>query len=153
MTQSSGADPSPFGLDDAGMLLERASAVRANAYAPYSGFPVGAALLASDGRVYTGVNVENASYGLTTCAERSAVVSAIADGAREFVAIAIAGPGLDQEAPCPPCGSCRQILHEVAPDLVVVTAGAGGHTLTPLRDLLPMAFGGATLAPGRSMRA
>ena len=150
MTPISGA--LPFGSHEAGILLERARAIRANAYAPYSHFPVGAALLASDGRVFTGVNVENASYGLTTCAERSAVVGAIADGAREFVAIAVAGPGRDEDVPCPPCGSCRQILHEVAPDLVVVTGGAEGPTLTPLRDLLPMAFGGGTLAPGRDAR-
>jgi cytidine deaminase len=125
-------------------LLRQARAARANAYAPYSHFPVGAALLARDGRVFTGVNVENASYGLTTCAERTAVVSALATGAREFVAVAVTGP--DDRHPCPPCGSCRQILHEVAPGLVVVTAGEDGEPATAsLRDLLPGAFDGTTV--------
>jgi cytidine deaminase len=141
---------SAFGLGDAGILLERAREARSRAYAPYSGFSVGAALLASDGRVFLGVNVENASYGLTTCAERSALVCAVASGAREFIAIAVAGP--DDAVPCTPCGSCRQILHEMAPDLLVVTAGADGPTLTPLSALLPAAFGGAMLDAARPTR-
>lgn len=121
-------------------LLRGAIAARANAYAPYSDFPVGAALLAADGAVYAGVNVENASYGLTTCAEQGAVARAIADGAREFRAIAIIGPRDD--VPCPPCGRCRQVLHEAGADILVVTAGEGGEPLvTPLTALLPSAFG------------
>ena len=125
-------------------LLEQARAARAHAYAPYSRFPVGAALQARDGRIFTGVNVENASYGLTTCAERTAVVSAMAAGARDFVAIAVAGP--DDRLPCPTCGSGRQILHESAPDLIVVTSRAdGGPAVTSLRDLLPGPFDGAAV--------
>lgn len=130
---------SPFEPGAARDLLDRARAARANAYAPYSRFPVGAALLARDGRIFTGVNVENASYGLSTCAERTAVVSAMAAGARDFVAVAVAGP--DDRCPCPPCGSCRQILHEAAPDLVVVTAREDGEpAATSLHDLLPHPF-------------
>ncbi|HET7321705.1 MAG TPA: cytidine deaminase, partial [Longimicrobiaceae bacterium] len=98
-------------------LLERARQARTNAYVPYSHFPVGAALLAADGRVFTGVNVENASYGLSTCAERTAVAKAVSEGARDFVAIAVTGP--EDDVACPPCGSCRQILHEAGPDLLV----------------------------------
>lgn len=129
-------------------LLAQARAARSHAYAPYSHFTVGAALLSRDGRVFTGVNVENASYGLTTCAERTAVVSAIAAGAREFTAVAVAGP--EDGLPCPPCGSCRQILYEVDPDLVVVTAGEIGQpTITSLRDLLPQAFDGRVVRPSR----
>lgn len=124
-------------------LLSRAREVRARAYAPYSAFPVGAALLARDGRIFTGVNVENASYGLSTCAERSALAHAVAEGARDFAAIAVAGP--DDGTPCPPCGSCRQILHELAPELAVVTSGPSGAAVTTLAALLPSAFGPRSL--------
>lgn len=121
-------------------LLKRAVAARQNAYAPYSGFSVGAALLAVDGQVYTGVNVENASYGLTTCAERTAVTKAISEGAREFRAIAVVGP--EDDVPCAPCGSCRQVLHEAGPRMLVVMPGGGGDSrVTPLSELLPGAFG------------
>ncbi len=131
-------------------LLRRAREARANAYAPYSEFPVGAALLDEDGRVFTGVNVENASYGLTTCAERSAVVRAMTEGARRFRAIAVVGP--NDRVGTPPCGSCRQILHEAAPDLLVVTPDSEGEPrLTPLPQLLPGAFGGEQL-PRREPR-
>ena len=127
--------------DDAAVaLLQTARAARTNAYAPYSGFPVGAALLADDGRVFTGVNVENASYGLASCAERTAVTKAVSEGARGFLAIAIVGA--HDGMACPPCGSCRQILHEMGPDLVVITeAEDGAPVRTPLRTLLPFAFG------------
>ena len=129
-------------------LLDAARRARANAYAPYSHFHVGAALLADDGRVFTGVNVENASYGLTTCAERTAMTRAVADGARAFRAIAVVGP--EDDVPCPPCGSCRQILHELGPDMTVVMADEGGRTREmSLRELLPGAFGSERLAEGR----
>jgi cytidine deaminase len=125
-------------------LLRRAVEARTNAYAPYSGFPVGAALLDEEGRIFTGVNVENASYGLTTCAERTAVTRAMADGARRFRAIAVVGP--DERVGTPPCGSCRQILHEADPGLLVVTPdGKGEPRVTPLPQLLPGAFGGEQL--------
>ena len=129
---------------DARLLLERAREARARAYAPYSRYPVGAALLDADGTIHLGTNVENASYGLTICAERVAVFRAIAEGARSFRAIAIAGP--DDEQPCPPCGSCRQVLHEFAPSMVVVVGGASGSIgQLRLNDLLPDAFGPASL--------
>lgn len=127
-------------------LLARAREVRRHAYAPYSRFPVGAALLARDGRVFAGVNVENASYGLATCAERGAVAAAMAAGARGFAAIAITGP--DDDLPCPPCGACRQILHEADPELLVVTADDSGEPrITPLSTLLPDAFDTRALQP------
>ena len=93
------------------------------AYAPYSKFKVGAALLAEDGRVFTGCNVENASYGLTNCAERTAVFKAVSEGATRFKAIAIAG-GVGDVAM--PCGACRQVLAEFSPEMEVLSARAGG---------------------------
>lgn len=135
-----GGGSAPLSADEARDLLRRAVAARAHAYAPYSGFPVGAALLADDGAVYTGVNVENASYGLTTCAERTAVTKAFSEGARDFRAIAVVGP--EDDVACTPCGSCRQVLHEAGPDLLVVMPGGdGAPRVTPLRELLPGAFG------------
>src|SRR5688572_5475496 len=101
-------------------LLERAREVRAHAYAPYSRFPVGAALLAVDGRVFTGCNVENASYGLANCAERVAIGKAVSEGARRFTAIAVVGP--EDDVPCAPCGACRQVLYEFGHDMAVITA-------------------------------
>ncbi len=91
-------------------LFEAALSVAANAYAPYSRFRVGAALLTEDGKVVTGVNVENRSFGLTNCAERSAVFAAVSSGIRKFSAIAIATP--DSDYPVGPCGACRQVLSE-----------------------------------------
>ncbi|HEX7243359.1 MAG TPA: cytidine deaminase [Longimicrobiaceae bacterium] len=127
-------------------LLRRAREVRAHAYAPYSGFTVGAALLAEDGRVFTGVNVENASYGLTNCAERVAVGKAVSEGARRFRAVAVVGPEDDQ--PCAPCGACRQVLHEFGPALLVLTPdGRGGVRAATAADLLPGAFQESRLPP------
>jgi cytidine deaminase len=146
MTEADHSDHSDRTLDPsiARELLRQAREARTHAYAPYSGFRVGAALLARDGRVFTGVNVENASYGLTTCAERTAVTRAITEGAREFLAIAVTGP--DDGLGTPPCGSCRQILHEAEPALLVVTPGEGDEpVVTPLPELLPGAFGGERL--------
>jgi cytidine deaminase len=138
------SDRNSLDTDTARDLLRRAREARRNSYSPYSGFPVGAALLADDGRVFTGVNVENASYGLTTCAERTAVVRAVAEGARRFSAIAVIGP--EDAVACPPCGSCRQILHEAGPDLLVITPDEEGEPrVTPLRELLPGAFSGERL--------
>ncbi len=120
-------------------LISAALEVRKRAYAPYSGFPVGAALLAADGRVFTGCNVETASYGLTMCAERVALFKAVSEGAREFVAIAIACG----EGPCAPCGACRQVLNEFSPDLEVIMTDAQGRKVRreKLSALLPAAFG------------
>src|SRR5690606_2184470 len=125
---------------EARTLLARAREARAAAYAPYSGFPVGAALLDADGVVHAGANVENASYGLTICAERAAVFRAIGERVRSFRAIAIVGP--DDDQPCAPCGACRQVLHEFAPDLIVCLADPSGSVeQLRLPDLLPRAFG------------
>ncbi len=119
-------------------LMAEAVKARRRAYAPYSRFPVGAALLTKDGRVYRGCNVENASYGLAVCAERSAVWQAVSDGVREFAAIAVTardGRG------APPCGSCRQVLNEFSPNLWVYWRDARGRILKRrLSELLPMAF-------------
>lgn len=119
-------------------IVERAQAMRRHAYAPYSGFTVGAALIAEDGTVFEGANVENASYGLGICAERSAVVAAIAAGCRSFRAIAVAGPRASVTAPC---GACRQVLNEFNPQLTVVYTTPGGVTVTTLDKLLPDSFG------------
>ncbi|MBW3572644.1 MAG: cytidine deaminase [Gemmatimonadetes bacterium] len=133
-------------------LLARARQARANAYAPYSRFPVGAALLAADGRVFTGCNVENASYGLGNCAERVAIGKAVSEGAREFAAIAVTGP--EDGTACAPCGACRQVLSEFGPDLPVVTpsGNAEGYQLTSMGQLLPGAFGPAALAASQRDR-
>ena len=111
---------------------------------PYSRFPVGAALLCGDGRVFTGCNVENAAYGSTICAERTALVKAVSEGRRDdFVRLAVAGRSEDY---CWPCGSCRQMLYEFAPDLTVLVArGDGGFVTLPLRELLPHGFGPSSL--------
>ncbi len=124
-------------------LLEAARAARERAYAPYSQFPVGAALRTRDGRVFTGANVENASYSLSICAERTALFSAVAAGARAFDAIAIAGPG----AALPPCGACRQALAEFGADLRVVMESADGvREVSTLAELLPLRFDRAALS-------
>jgi cytidine deaminase len=132
---------------DADALVAAARGARARAYAPYSGFAVGAALLTADGTVVEGVNVENASYGLAVCAERAAVFAAVAQGHRRFVAVAVAGPGED---PVPPCGACRQVLRELprGPELVVLAAGERGDRLlrASLDQLLPRGFGPERLA-------
>jgi cytidine deaminase len=135
----------PLSEGQAKTLLTAAREARRNAYAPYSEHPVGAALLDVEGRIHPGVNVENASLGLTTCAERSAVTRAVGDGIRSFVALAVVGP--HDEIACMPCGSCRQILWELAPDLTVVTAEGDEPRMISLRELLPNAFGAESLNP------
>lgn len=119
-------------------IVSRAKAMRERAYAPYSGFTVGAALVTEDGTVFGGANVENASYGLAICAERSAAVIAVAAGHRAFRAIAVAGPETTVTAPC---GACRQFLNEFNPRLAVIYTTPQGVTETTLDQLLPDAFG------------
>lgn len=124
-------------------LCAAAVAARAHAYAPYSGYAVGAALLAADGTVYTGCNVENASYGATLCAERAAFANAIGNGCREFTALAVAGgQGNTLLASFTPCGICRQVMAEFcSPSFRVLIAESNEHyTAYPLSDLLPAAF-------------
>jgi len=119
-------------------LVAAARQAQKSAYAPYSGFPVGAALLARDGRVFTGVNVENASYGLSVCAERHAVARAVEAGARDFVAIAVV---TDSDEPTMPCGVCRQVLWEFSHDLEVVVEGRSGErVVTTIAELFPQPF-------------
>lgn len=118
-------------------LLALAVAARERSYSPYSGYAVGAALLAADGRVFQGCNVENASFGLTNCAERTALFKAISEGAREFTAIAIAA---ERAAPWP-CGACRQALNEFAPDIRVLVTWDGHVDQASLSQLLPHGFG------------
>jgi len=117
-------------------LYDRARDASANAHAPYSQFPVGAALRLRGGGVVTGVNVENGSYGMTSCAERNAVFTAIGSGQREFEAIAVHADA----ASAPPCGACRQVLAEFAPDLRVIWRRDGELVATPLSELLPDRF-------------
>ena len=125
-------------------LVEAAWAARDNAYAPYSGFAVGAAALGRSGRIYPGVNVENASSPAGTCAERAAILAAVTAGERELVAMAIA---TDTAEPTPPCGICRQTMAEFAPDLEIVLCGAADRTeVLRLGALLPRSFGPADLA-------
>lgn len=119
-------------------LLKAARDVRKKAYAPYSKFLVGAALETTDGKIFTGCNVENASYGLAICAERSAIFNAVSHGAQRFRRIVIVA---DVASPATPCGACRQVLHEFAPKLEIISANLKGKTIiTTLNQLLPQAF-------------
>lgn len=129
------AERSPEAEDD---LLRAAHAAAELAYAPYSKLRVGAALMTPEGEVFTGCNVENASYGLSQCAERAALTRAVAAGERRFAALAIATGG---EAPALPCGACRQVLREFTGDLWIVAQGRSGpRARASLAELLPRAF-------------
>jgi cytidine deaminase len=122
-------------------LVRYALHARQRAYAPYSGYPVGAAVLAADGAVISGCNVENASYGATICAERVALTAAVAQGRRDFLAIAVA-----TENGGPPCGICRQVMVELGPDMTVYISDAEGRYRTTTVDrLLPDSFDPANL--------
>ncbi len=123
--------------EDDAPLLAAARAARQRSYAPYSNVAVGAALLCDDGTIVTGANVENASYGLTLCAERAAVAAAVAGGRTHYRAIAVAGP---PDAITPPCGACRQVLAEFGPTMRVLFTSCGKHETFSLDELLPVAF-------------
>jgi cytidine deaminase len=127
---------------DAASLLRTAREAGERAYAPYSSFRVGAALLGANGRVFSGCNVENASLGLTVCAERVAVGCAVAAGERRFQALAIA---TETDDAAPPCGACLQVLSEFAQDLPIYLGGRCGWREVRLRELYPMPFGPAAL--------
>ncbi len=120
-------------------LFELALQAMDNAYAPYSHFKVGACLLSDDGRVFTGCNVENASFGGTICAERTALVKGVSEGARRFTAAAVTGENDDAW----PCGICRQMLNEFSGDMRVIcgSRASGKFTVIPLKELLPHSFG------------
>ncbi len=120
-------------------LITKAIEMLDRAYVPYSHFPVGAALECADGSVFTGCNVENASYGLCICAERTAAVKAVSEGHRDFKRIVIAGNSEDY---CTPCGACRQFLYEFAPGMEVICLNAKREAMkTTLSALLPHGFG------------
>ena len=129
-------------------LKRRAREVSMHAYAPYSGFRVGAAVLASNGEIHAGANVENASFGLTLCAERNAICEAVSRGARKIEALVVYTP---TSAAAAPCGACRQVLHEFSADAVIVccTDDATSERRYSLRELLPGAFGAEQLERGR----
>ena len=119
------------------LLVSKAKEALEYSYSPYSHLRVGACLLSSDGRMFTGCNIENASYGGTNCAERTALFKAISEGAREFTVIAIAA----EKALAWPCGICRQVLNEFAPDLRIIVACGNERNEAYLSELLPHSFG------------
>ncbi|AZR73149.1 cytidine deaminase [Anoxybacter fermentans] len=120
------------------MLLERAKSARKKAYTPYSNFQVGAALLTKNGKIYEGCNIENASYGLSNCAERTAIFKAVSEGEKEFEAIAVVA---DTLKPVPPCGACRQVISEFNPKMKVILGNLKGDVSEYTIDqLLPGAF-------------
>jgi len=120
-------------------LIRAAKQAKQKAYAPYSNFRVGAAIRTRKGKVYTGCNIENSSYGLTICAERTAIFKAISEGEKEFTAIAVASDDADF---CPPCGACRQVLMDFAPSIdFIMIDGRGKEKVVPLKALFPLPFG------------
>jgi cytidine deaminase len=140
-------EPPKIADETAATLLERARAAAQSAYVPYSSFPVGAAVLTGDGSIFTGCNVENASYGLTICGERSAIVAAVGAGHREIVAVAVAAPKVLLTTPC---GACRQVLNEFRPrhdDMIVILDDGAAGLPVSLAELLPRAFGPRNLDP------
>ena len=140
------ATPWPLSVAQEADLAARAVQARQWAYAPYSNYQVGAALLTASGKVYDGVNVENAAYPSTICAERTAVVKAVSEGERDFVAIAVSSANGGS-----PCGACRQVLAEFGLDTAVLLVDSAETIIhrTTLRSLLPLAFGPEALAAGR----
>ena len=120
-------------------LVRAAKRAKLKAYAPYSMFRVGAAIKTKNGKVYTGCNIENSSYGLTICAERTAIFKAVSEGEKKFTAIAVASDDLDF---CPPCGACRQVLADLAPNIdLVMIDKRGRERVVTLRALFPFPFG------------
>lgn len=118
-------------------LMNRAIKARENAYSPYSHFAVGAALLCEDGTLYEGCNIENASYGLTNCAERTAIFKAVSEGHIKFKALAVVA---DTEGPCAPCGACRQVMAEFKIPLIIMGNLMGNIKIVTIEELLPFSF-------------
>lgn len=132
--------------EEARRLIDAAVRARRNAYAPYSHFAVGAALLGKSGAIYVGCNVENAAYGTGWCAERTAIGNAVVHGEREYQAIAVVA---ESPEPCVPCGACRQVLAEFGGDLLVYMANLDGEVrVRRLSELLPESFGRKALGRG-----
>ena len=123
-------------------LINRAIEARENAYCPYSHFAVGAALLCEDGTIYEGCNIENASYGLTNCAERTAIFKAVSEGHTTFKALAVVA---DTEGPCAPCGACRQVISEFDIPQIILANLKGNYRVVSLDELLPFRFGAESL--------
>lgn len=124
-------------------LVKAARAARKHSYSPYSRFRVGAAVLTAGGKIFTGCNIENSSFGLTICAERTALFKAVSEGQRRFVALAIA---TDEAGFIPPCGACRQVIQDLAPGATVILCDRAGRTRTySAEELLPHPFGPADL--------
>ena len=121
-------------------LMEQARWAARNAYAPASGFRVGAVIVSSSGRMFTGANIENASYGLSVCAERVALFKAVSEGEREFTELAIVAESDGSEQDASPCGACRQVLSEFAPLLKISYRREGRYVTRPLNELLPDPF-------------
>ena len=119
-------------------LIDRAAVAREKAYSPYSHFSVGAALLCEGGAIYEGCNIENASYGLTNCAERTAIFKAVSEGHTKFKALAVVA---DTEGPCSPCGACRQVISEFEISYIIMANLKGDYTVVELDELLPFRFG------------
>ncbi|WP_288565644.1 cytidine deaminase [uncultured Veillonella sp.] len=119
-------------------LINRAIVARETSYSPYSHFGVGAALLCDDDTVYEGCNIENASYGLTNCAERTAIFKAVSEGHKRFKALAVVA---DTEGPCSPCGACRQVISEFEIPRIIMANLKGDYTVVELDELLPFRFG------------
>lgn len=118
-------------------LMNRAIKARENAYSPYSHFAVGAALLCEDGTLFEGCNIENASYGLTNCAERTAIFKAVSEGHIKFKALAVVA---DTEGPCAPCGACRQVMAEFKIPLIIMGNLMGNIKIVTIEELLPFSF-------------
>ena len=120
-------------------LIREAEKARKEAYTPYSKFKVGAAILCADGKIFTGCNIENASFGMSVCAERVAIFKAVSEGSTKFEAIAVIG---DTDKPCSPCGACRQVISEFGEDIPLIMANLKGDVkIKKIRELLPEAFG------------
>ena len=119
-------------------LINRAIVARKTSYSPYSHFGVGAALLCDDDTVYEGCNIENASYGLTNCAERTAIFKAVSEGHKRFKALAVVA---DTEEPCSPCGACRQVISEFEIPRIIMANLKGDYTVVEIDELLPFRFG------------
>ena len=124
-------------MDVIATLLKAAQKAANEAYSPYSGYRVGSAVMTADGRVFTGCNVENASYSLTLCAERLAVFKAVSEGYQKFVSLAVYA---DTDKSFPPCGACRQVLAEFSPSMQIIYANRKGKIETTLPELLPQSF-------------